>query len=128
MRIAHLTLALALIAGVSTKPVLADSGSYLAARSAMISSDYAEAAQYYSQALTRDPSNPSILENAVNAYIGLGDLDRAASKVRLPGLSSMATAPYKVSGMLCWPCRKAIRLVRCLTGFHGPGHLLAKVK
>ncbi|MEP5760166.1 MAG: tetratricopeptide repeat protein [Litoreibacter sp.] len=79
MRIAHLTLALALVAGVSTKPVLADSGSYLAARSAMISSDYAEAAQYYAQALTRDPSNPSILENAVNAYIGLGDLDRAAS-------------------------------------------------
>lgn len=79
MRIAHLTLALALVAGVSTKPVLADSGSYLAARSAMISSDYAEAAQYYAQALTRDPSNPDILENAVNAYIGLGDLDRAAS-------------------------------------------------
>ncbi|NNE86961.1 MAG: tetratricopeptide repeat protein [Silicimonas sp.] len=79
MRIAHLTLALALVAGVSTKPVLADSGSYLAARSAMISSDYAEAAQYYAQALTRDPNNPSILENAVNAYIGLGDLDRAAS-------------------------------------------------
>ena len=79
MRIAHLTLALALVAGVSIKPVLADSGSYLAARSAMISSDYAEAAQYYTQALTRDPTNPSILENAVNAYIGLGDLDRAAS-------------------------------------------------
>lgn len=79
MRIAHLTLALALSAGVFVKPALADSGSYLAARSAMISSDYAEAAQYYSQALARDPSNPSILENAVNAYIGLGDLDRAAS-------------------------------------------------
>lgn len=79
MRIAHLTLALALLAGVSFKPAFADSGSYLAARSAMISSDYAEAAQYYSQALARDPSNPSILENAVNAYIGLGDLDRAAS-------------------------------------------------
>ena len=79
MRIVHLTLALALVAGVSTKPTFADSGSYLAARSAMIASDYAEAAQYYAQALTRDPTNPNILENAVNAYIGLGDLDRAAS-------------------------------------------------
>lgn len=82
MRIAYLTFALALAAGASVKPALADSGSYLAARSAMISSDYAEAAQYYSQALARDPSNPSILENAVNAYIGLGDLDRAASIAR----------------------------------------------
>lgn len=79
MRIAHLTLALALVAGVSTKSTFADSGSYLAARSAMIASDYAEAAQYYAEALTRDPTNPSILENAVNAYIGLGDLNRAAS-------------------------------------------------
>lgn len=82
MRIVHLTLALALVAGVSTKPTFADSGSYLAARSAMIASDYAEAAQYYAQALTRDPTNPNILENAVNAYIGLGDLDRAASVAR----------------------------------------------
>ena len=79
MRIAHLTLALALVAGISAKPVLADSGSYLAARSAMISNDYAEAAQYYAQALTQDPTNPEILENAVNAYIGLGDLERATA-------------------------------------------------
>lgn len=55
-----------------------DAGSYLAGRSAMVTSDYSAAAQYYSRALVRDPSNLSILENASTAYLGLGDLERAA--------------------------------------------------
>ncbi len=78
MRLICLTLALS--AGM-TLPASAeeDAGSYLAARSAMISSDYREASQYFARALVRDPSNLALLENAVTAYIGLGDLDRAAA-------------------------------------------------
>jgi tetratricopeptide (TPR) repeat protein len=65
-------------------PVLAEpaSGSYLAARSAMIAHDYEEAAQQFSRALVRDGRNPVLLENGLTAYIGLGDLDRAAPLAR----------------------------------------------
>lgn len=80
MRIVYLTHILAATAGLAvTTPVIAkDAGSYLAARSAMIASDYSEAAQYYARALVRDPNNLSLLENAATAYLGLGDVDRAA--------------------------------------------------
>ncbi|MDA8587140.1 tetratricopeptide repeat protein [Rhodobacteraceae bacterium] len=80
MRIALFPSVLALAVGLTTAVpgVARDSGSYLAGRSAMITSDYDAAAQYYSRALVRDPSNLSILENAATAYLGLGDLDRAA--------------------------------------------------
>ena len=78
MRTALLPSLLALSVGMVTAlPSFArDAGSYLAGRSAMVTSDYSAAAQYYSRALVRDPSNLSILENASTAYLGLGDLDR----------------------------------------------------
>ncbi len=81
MRIALLPSILALSVGTLTAvpSVARDAGSYLAGRSAMVTSDYSAAAQYYSRALARDPTNLSILENASTAYLGLGDLDRAAS-------------------------------------------------
>ena len=80
MRTVLLPSLLALSVGMVTAlPSFArDAGSYLAGRSAMVTSDYSAAAQYYSRALVRDPSNLSILENASTAYLGLGDLDRAA--------------------------------------------------
>ena len=59
-----------------------DAGGYLAARSAISASDFAEAAQYYSRALVRDPGNVALMESAATAYLGLGDLDRAAPIAR----------------------------------------------
>ena len=55
-------------------PVMSEvsSGAYLAAQQARASGDFAAAAQYYAQALTRDPSNPALLENATVAYLALG--------------------------------------------------------
>ncbi len=82
MRFARLTFAIALSASVSTGTAFADAGSYLAARSAMIESDYAEASQYFARALVRDPGNPRLLESAATAFLGLGDLDRAADVAR----------------------------------------------
>ena len=81
MRIAHLTgvIALAVTMTVSTTGFARDAGSYLAARSAMFESDYDAAAQYYARALVRDPTNQSMLENASTAFLGLGDIDRAAT-------------------------------------------------
>ncbi len=60
----------------------ADAGAYLAARQAGLTSDFEQAAQYFAKALSRDPANPILLENAIAAEIGLGDLDAAAVTAR----------------------------------------------
>ena len=57
-------------------------GSYLAAQHASRFSDYRAAADYYARALVQDPSNPALLENAIMAYIGLGQVDRAVAVSR----------------------------------------------
>ncbi|NND17485.1 MAG: tetratricopeptide repeat protein [Silicimonas sp.] len=73
----------AALAAATVLPVQAqDAGGYLAARTAIIGSDFAEAAQYFSRALARDPGNPTLLENAVTAYVGLGDMERAVPVAR----------------------------------------------
>ena len=67
------------------------SGSYLAARQARYTGDFTAAAQYYAQALAKDPSNPVMLEDATIAYLALGQLDRAvavARKMEADGLDS----------------------------------------
>ncbi|QMU59490.1 MAG: tetratricopeptide repeat protein [Boseongicola sp.] len=65
-------------------PVIADgnAGAYLAARSAIIDNDYAEASRQFTRALLGDSTNPVILENGMTAYLGLGDLERAAPMAR----------------------------------------------
>lgn len=66
-------------------------GSYLAARQATYENDYEAAAQYFTRALTRDPSNPAIMESAVVAQLSLGNLDLAipiARKIEADGLLS----------------------------------------
>ncbi len=55
-----------------------NAGAYLAARQAGLSNDYSAASTYFSEALVRDPTNPLLLENAVNALAGLGEIARAA--------------------------------------------------
>lgn len=82
MRIAKLTLAFAFSMLSTPAIVSADSGSYLAARSAIAASDYTAAAKYFSRALVRDPGNLTLLESAATAYVGLGDLDRATEVAR----------------------------------------------
>ncbi len=73
--------------------VLADeaSGAYLAARQARYDNDFVTAAEQFSRALIKDPSNPSILEFTTAAYLAIGDLDRAlpiAQKIESDGLKS----------------------------------------
>ncbi len=77
------TLTIAAMLAAAT-PALAEpaSGNYLAARSAMMANDYEEAAKQFSRALIRDSRNPVLIENALTAYIGLGDLERAAPLAR----------------------------------------------
>ncbi len=60
----------------------APSGAYLAAQHARAQGDFAAAAQYYAQVLTRDPGNIEVLESAAFAYMALGQVDRAAAVAR----------------------------------------------
>lgn len=74
-------------------PALAQSlsGAYLAGQQAAAHSDFEAAAQYYMQALARDPGNPEITEDAIFAQIALGNVDRAkplAAALEASGLRS----------------------------------------
>lgn len=78
--------ALALAGLGLTAPTVAQSqgiaGPYLAARHASIFSDFRAAAEYYGQAIARDPSNPALLESAAMSYMALGEVDKASAVAR----------------------------------------------
>jgi len=57
-------------------------GAYLAARQASMYSDYKAAADYYAIALALDPANPRLLDNALLAFVGLGEVARAVPIAR----------------------------------------------
>ena len=74
----RLALTLTLSIALSTSALAQDrSGSYLAARQAVIDGNHAEAASYFEQALRADGDNPELISNAVLARAALGDWDRA---------------------------------------------------
>nr|WP_239113589.1 tetratricopeptide repeat protein [Shimia biformata] len=53
------------------------SGAYLAGRQASYNSDFAAAAEYYTQALARDPGNVGLMESAVLSFLALGEVEKA---------------------------------------------------
>lgn len=74
------TLALC-VALLAARPGLAqdgDAGAYLAARTAAASSDYAQAANWFTRALISDPANPQLLEGAIVGQVASGRVDLAA--------------------------------------------------
>lgn len=84
-----LAIAVNLLSGV---PILAEgySGAYLAARSAMADSDFTTAARYFTRALVRDPSNAGLMQSAIVAQIGQGDIAKATAIARrLQGMGQM---------------------------------------
>lgn len=68
-----------------SSPIWADpsAGSYLAARQAGIEGDYKSASEYYQNALRSDPHNLSLLENALTAFLGSGQIEIAAQLAEL---------------------------------------------
>ena len=75
----------------ASAPVYADgfAGPYLAARNAQIENDFQAAARYFSLALTQDPTNEDLMESAILALVGQGDIERAvAVSRRLSALDS----------------------------------------
>ncbi|MEX5727866.1 tetratricopeptide (TPR) repeat protein [Rhodovulum iodosum] len=81
--LAALALTAALAAALPVKAQEAGlAGAYLAARQASMTSDYREAATYYARALAADPANPRLMENALTAFVGLGDVASAIPVAR----------------------------------------------
>ena len=73
------TTALLLAISCLTAPLKAEvAGPYLAARQASLASDYSEAVQYFARAVVEDPTNLALLESAVIANIGAGNMAPAA--------------------------------------------------
>lgn len=56
-----------------------NAGSYLSARVAEAENDFPAAVEWYARALEKDPANAQLLEGAILAQIGVGDLDLAAA-------------------------------------------------
>jgi tetratricopeptide (TPR) repeat protein len=72
--VAAAALSIALAAPVPAQSI---AGPYLAARSAAMQNDFDDAASYFTRALARDPTNVSLMENALVAQMALGRVDRA---------------------------------------------------
>ncbi len=99
------TVALSALLATLSLPVLADgmAGAYLAARQASYGSDYDAAARYYSEALAKDPANPVLQENAVLAFLSLGQIDRAmpiARKMNADGHTSQLAQMAITTGLV----------------------------
>ncbi len=59
-----------------------DAGAYLAASVAASEADYRAAAAWYARAMLADPTNPGLLEGAVVANLGIGEMGLAADAAR----------------------------------------------
>ncbi len=92
-----LTLAVSLTISAGTGNADGNAGSYLAARAAIIDNNFSEAAKNFTRALVRDPRNAALLENAMSAYLGLGDIERA---VPLARRMNEIGAPSQISSMV----------------------------
>jgi len=73
-----LATALTLCLAPLTATAESSAGAYLAAGVASAEADYAAAVDWYGRALADDPANPALLEGAVLAQIGVGNMEQAA--------------------------------------------------
>ncbi len=71
-------------------------GAYLAARHADAAQDVAAAADYFAQALARDPGNPGLMEAALLNQLAAGDVDEAA---RTAGRLAAADAGHRLANL-----------------------------
>ena len=77
-----LLLATALAAPLHAEEIV-DSGAYLAARIAESENDFRAAATWYGKAILSDNSNPSLLDGAILAELGIGDFALATEAAKL---------------------------------------------
>jgi tetratricopeptide (TPR) repeat protein len=75
-------------------------GSYLAGRFAQDEQDYGAAADYFLLALSGDPQNPDLLEDAIKALVGAGRVEEArAIATRLIEVEPTAAGAHIVLGL-----------------------------
>ena len=75
-------------------------GSYLAGRFAQDEQDYGAAADYFLLALSGDPQNPDLLEDAIKALVGAGRVEEArAIAARLIEVEPTAAGAHIVLGL-----------------------------
>jgi tetratricopeptide (TPR) repeat protein len=72
-------------------------GPYLAARMAVVESDFRAAARYFVQAVAHDPSDPYLQDSALVALVSAGDVDRAIALAERMGSEDAST---ELSGLL----------------------------
>lgn len=78
------------------------SGPYLAARTAIRSGDFREAAAYYTRALVREPSNPMLLDGALSAQVGQGGIEAAipiSQRIVALGGRTLASASVRLADL-----------------------------
>ncbi len=66
----------------SSEGPVSEAGAYLAAGVAASESDYAAAVEWYGRALAGDAANTALLQGAVMAHVGIGDMTGAAKLAR----------------------------------------------
>ncbi len=79
------SLSLATALALSAAPVVKAegfAGAFLAAKSANIANDYAEAAYYFSRAMVSEPENGFIMQGALFAFVATGDVSSAEAIAR----------------------------------------------
>lgn len=81
-RIISVFVAFGLAVGGAAQAADGVAGPYLAGRVASLQYDYAAAATYFTQSLVGDPTNVSLMENAILAQIGLGQFDAALTMAK----------------------------------------------
>lgn len=77
-----LAMAAALVLPAGAEEQKGDSGAFLAANSAARHADYEAAAEWFARALLADPGNTDLLNGAILANIGLGEMEPAATLAR----------------------------------------------
>ena len=70
-----------------------DAGAYLAARQAAVRHDFENSALYLTEALSADPGNAEIMENAMTAFVALGKIDEAVHLARALARSGQVSQP-----------------------------------
>jgi tetratricopeptide (TPR) repeat protein len=66
-------------------------GPYLAGNQANRDNNYEEAARFYTEALSRDPNNPFLLQNALLAFVAKGDVNRSVAIARKISASQLGS-------------------------------------
>ena len=93
--VAVMALTSALAFGAARAEEAADPGAYLAARVAESQNDFRAAAIWYGKAILSDAANPRLLEGAILAELGVGDLTLAAEAARQ--LKALGGAPSQLA-------------------------------